>query len=212
MSQRKLPYLFLLILIIILIFVGGVKYGQKVEQANKVIKYVLSITPTPIKPTAIPNGFKMFTDDRCGIAFLMPDNLSTRYDISGMLPPEWINASKETEITYWCETYGEIPEGGLITVIPTYTPKVAFEKFYDIPLTATDSMMLNSKKITYYKSTIKSGLIAIKFIHPISGKFIGISISKRLYPLLKQTLQLMPAESQTPTLKPKETGIISPTR
>lgn len=212
MSKKNVPYIFLLLLIVVLIFLGGVKYGKKVEETNRVIKYILSITPTqtPTKPTAIPNGFKMFTDDRCGIEFLIPDNLSTRFDISGMLPIEWINASKKTEITYWCETYGDIPEGGLITVIPTYTPKVAFEKFYDIPLTATDSMMLNSKKVTYYKSTIESGLIAIKFIHPISGKFIGISVSKRLYPLLKQTLQLTSQPSSSPTKKPTVTSIITP--
>ncbi|GAB4219576.1 MAG: hypothetical protein Fur009_6380 [Candidatus Microgenomates bacterium] len=38
---------------IILVFIIGVRYGQKVEKANKAIDYFLSITPTK-KPTPTP--------------------------------------------------------------------------------------------------------------------------------------------------------------
>lgn len=48
------PYLFLLFLLIILVFIIGVRYGQKVEKTNKVmIDYLLSITPTK-SPTPTP--------------------------------------------------------------------------------------------------------------------------------------------------------------
>lgn len=43
---RKLPYLFLFSLIVILTFILGVKYGKKVEQANKINSYLLKITPS----------------------------------------------------------------------------------------------------------------------------------------------------------------------
>lgn len=41
------PYLFLFFLIVILVFILGVRYGQRVEKNNKVVDYVLSITPYP---------------------------------------------------------------------------------------------------------------------------------------------------------------------
>lgn len=40
-------YIFLVILTIILFFILGVRYGQKVEKNNKIVDYILSITPYP---------------------------------------------------------------------------------------------------------------------------------------------------------------------
>lgn len=46
-------YLLLFVLIVILFFILGVRYGQKVEKTNKTINYILSITPR-ISPTSPP--------------------------------------------------------------------------------------------------------------------------------------------------------------
>ncbi len=40
-------YVFLIVLVVILFFILGVRYGQKIEKNNKVVDYVLSITPYP---------------------------------------------------------------------------------------------------------------------------------------------------------------------
>ena len=40
-------YVFLFVMISILIFILGVRYGQKVEKNNKIVDYLLSITPYP---------------------------------------------------------------------------------------------------------------------------------------------------------------------
>lgn len=45
--MKKTSYVFLLFLIVILIFILGIRYGQKVEKNNKVVDYILSITPYP---------------------------------------------------------------------------------------------------------------------------------------------------------------------
>lgn len=45
--MKKTSYIFLFLLFIILIFILGVRYGQKVEKNNKVVDYILSITPYP---------------------------------------------------------------------------------------------------------------------------------------------------------------------
>ncbi len=44
--MKSKSYLLLFFLALILVFILGVRYGQKVERTNKVINYVLSITPT----------------------------------------------------------------------------------------------------------------------------------------------------------------------
>lgn len=45
--MKTKPYLFLFFLVVMLAFVIGVRYGQRVEKNNKVVDYLLSITPYP---------------------------------------------------------------------------------------------------------------------------------------------------------------------
>jgi len=55
--MKPKTYVFLFIIITILTFILGVRYGQRVEKANKAVDYLLSITPSltpkisPISPT-----------------------------------------------------------------------------------------------------------------------------------------------------------------
>jgi hypothetical protein len=53
----------------------GVRYGQKVEKTNKVIDFILSITPTQ-SPTPTPTiGYQQYKSPRWGLKFKYPDNL-----------------------------------------------------------------------------------------------------------------------------------------
>lgn len=45
--MKKTSYFFIFFLVFVLIFILGVRYGQKVEKNNKVVDYILSITPYP---------------------------------------------------------------------------------------------------------------------------------------------------------------------
>ncbi len=81
MRSRFGPYFLLTILAVLLFFILGVRYGQRVEKENKKINYILSLTPTksptPTKeasPSAIPSGFKKFLDKECGVEFLYPES------------------------------------------------------------------------------------------------------------------------------------------
>lgn len=62
--MKSRSYFFLFILALILFFILGVRYGKKVEKTNKVIDYVLSITPR-ITPTALisPTPLKYATSE-----------------------------------------------------------------------------------------------------------------------------------------------------
>lgn len=54
--MKTKTYLFLFFLVIILVFILGVRYGQRVEKNNKMIDYLLKITPT--KPIPSPSSVK----------------------------------------------------------------------------------------------------------------------------------------------------------
>ncbi|MGB9707524.1 MAG: hypothetical protein ACPL1D_02095 [Microgenomates group bacterium] len=79
--MRMKSYLLLTFLLMILFFILGVRYGQKVEKTNKVIDYFLSITPTPIPthtPTLTPITFEEYKSKRWGLKFKYPSNLQIK--------------------------------------------------------------------------------------------------------------------------------------
>jgi hypothetical protein len=69
-------YLLLFVLIVILFFILGVRYGQKVEKTNKTINYLLSITPTKT-PTPSPTPYEIITQKskKYGIKYNFPSFL-----------------------------------------------------------------------------------------------------------------------------------------
>jgi len=72
MSHKIGPYLVLTTLLIILVFILGVRYGQRVEKANKQIDFVLSITPTPKPPTPTPISYQDYKSKKWGLKFTFP--------------------------------------------------------------------------------------------------------------------------------------------
>jgi len=74
-------FVFIVILLLILFFILGVRYGQKVEKANKVVDFLLSITPTQ-KPTPTPSPtpliFKEYKSQRWGLRFKYPKNFEIK--------------------------------------------------------------------------------------------------------------------------------------
>lgn len=72
MSRKIIPYLFITFLLIVLVFILGVRYGQRVEKTNKTITYLISLTPSP-QPTAGPLVSPEFikqVNKECGVQFL----------------------------------------------------------------------------------------------------------------------------------------------
>lgn len=74
------PYLFLFFLVVVLIFILGVRYGQKIEKNNKMVNYILSITPTPKPPMPTPVKYKDYKSKKWGIKFTYPAGLEIKED------------------------------------------------------------------------------------------------------------------------------------
>lgn len=78
--HKKGPYILLGTLTIVLIFIVGVRYGQHVEKTNKVINYVLSITPSPTMKSVTPTPvvYQNYKSKKWGLTFTFPDNLQIK--------------------------------------------------------------------------------------------------------------------------------------
>lgn len=75
MRQKSGPYILLTVLVVVLVFIVGVRYGQRVEKTNKSVSALLSIPPTKPQPTQVSVTFKTYSGKACGAQFLYPSNL-----------------------------------------------------------------------------------------------------------------------------------------
>lgn len=73
MNKKLGPFIFLTVLVIVLVFIFGVRLGEKVEKDNKKVDFFLSLPPTSTPaPTTAPLEFKTLTHAGCGLSFLYP--------------------------------------------------------------------------------------------------------------------------------------------
>lgn len=68
--QKNGPFYLISGLLLILFFIIGVRYGQRVEKTNKKISVILSTTPKPIK-----YELKKYKNEKCNLEFSYPSNL-----------------------------------------------------------------------------------------------------------------------------------------
>ncbi|MFN4212771.1 MAG: hypothetical protein ACK4FL_02290 [Microgenomates group bacterium] len=78
--MKAKSYLLIFSLTLILTFILGVRYGQKVEQTNKVINYLLSITPTTPPPTPTPFKYATSESKIWKVKFIYPSFLKIKED------------------------------------------------------------------------------------------------------------------------------------
>lgn len=78
--MKTKSYIFLFVMILILIFILGVRYGQNVEKNNKVVDYLLKITPTKPIPSPTPIKYVDYKSKKWGIKFTYPAGLEVKED------------------------------------------------------------------------------------------------------------------------------------
>jgi hypothetical protein len=79
--MKTKSYVFLFILLLILFFILGVRYGQRVEKNNKVVDYILKLpSPTPPipSPTPTPLTYQEYKSKKYGLKFTYPSNLEVK--------------------------------------------------------------------------------------------------------------------------------------
>lgn len=161
MSKRSLPYFFLAFLFAILLFILGIRYGQRVELANKTIHYLISIPPTPtLQPTIMPLSFSDYTHSGCSVSFLIPNNLEKTKESS--TSAIFIDSKKLLTIALSCE-----------------------KKPY-IMLKTERSVNIN-KNIRAFETETKD-TVSYRLFHPATGKVITLTILKQYLPLMQKSI------------------------
>lgn len=173
MKLKKGSIFFLTVLFIILVFIVGVRYGQRVEKTNKIIDILVSIPPSPtLQPTQPPVNFKKYTNKSCGVSFLYLTQFEKLQESSDSASIGDINRS----IAFLCNK-NEDKNYNLISNLNN-------------PETATAEITFQKKKIE--GKSLSAGaedMYIFSLKNPFNGKTIYFGVSKSLYPLFEKSVE-----------------------
>lgn len=164
MSKKTLPYIFLAFLFAVLLFILGVRYGQRVEQMNKTIQYLVKMPPSPtVQPTGLPVAFSDYSHEGCSLSFLVPNTLEkVRESSTSAL---FSDSKKELKIAISCEK----------------TPFIQ----------SKSERIINLNKTIRSFETETGDTHSYRFYHTITGKVITLTVSKQYLPLVRKSLELI---------------------
>lgn len=164
MSKKTLPYLFLAFLFAILLFILGVRYGQRVEQVNKTIDYIVKMPPSPTaQPTTQPVAFTEYSHIGCSLSFLIPNTLEKIKESSNSAV--FSGQDKKLDIAFSCEK----------------TPFIQSKSERIINLNRT---------IRSFETETKDAH-SYRFYHSITGKVVTLTVRKQYLPLIQKSLELI---------------------
>lgn len=165
MTHRKTtPYLFLGFLLLILLFIVGVRYGQHVEKTNKLTSYLVSIAPSATAaPSTIPLAFKTYKHAPCGVQFLLLTSFSTvKEGTEGAMLQE----GGTIKISFECQ------KQPTVTQTAPSTQTISFQK-----------KMIPVKEVNYlYVFTLRN---------PYNNLPIVFSVEKAFFPLFEKSLEMV---------------------
>lgn len=156
------------VLIIILVFILGVRLGQKVEKTNKVIDVMLSIPPSARpNPTSGQLEFKQHVNLLCGIKFLYPSDFEVKKVSS--ISAVFLKKDQE-QIEYDCTSKNKLEE--VLT---------------DEEIASAEINFKNAR--LKGKNTNNNTTLLFQIKNPNNRKNIDIAIQKNLYPLFEKSLE-----------------------
>lgn len=193
MGQKLGPIILIVALILILIFIVGVKYGQRVEKVNKTISYLISIAPTKPVPTTAPIEFKEYINDSCGFKFLYPAQLEVQKigSSSGYLA-EAKQGEGSAIMNFAC------PDSKNFNRLAV--------QFHISDHVATKEATFQNQKITLLLvGKEDAGTYYLSLIHPFTKREILFIVKAKFYPLLEKSLTFI--KPTIPTLPPLQKTI-----
>ncbi len=171
MSKKITPYIFLGALVVVLVFLAGLRYGQKVEKTNKTIDYLISIAPTKSAPSQIPLEFKIYELKACGLSFLYPSTYSEK------------NHSSQS-------AYLAIDKNQPAIEIDCTQPDNSLKNFIGEKKTPTQEIKLLNQTVKATKVVGPPDSLVFQLKNYRLGKTLTFSIPATLLPLFKKSLEL----------------------
>lgn len=172
--KRNAPYLFLMALIGILLFIAGVRHGGKVERENKAIAFYLSMAPTkataysPTPEQEAEIDLVKTKPNACGIAFLYPSTMSPVKTASGEAQ---IDSAKHT-IRFSCNLDNPL-----------------FDSARDATLPQEDITVANRKIKARIQTIAKGKAYSFTLANPLTGKPMAFLIDEGMVMLFGKTLE-----------------------
>lgn len=169
MKRSKGPVILLVSLSLVLFFILGVRYGQRVEKQNKEVETLLKTSP-PISPQpTVVTSFKKYESAGCNLEFVYPASYTLLKE-----QDESVSFSTNREdagLAFSCEKDNPFSK--------LQTDKVATEEvqFQQKPLQAK-SALLNGQKYLFFSLR-----------NPVSAKDVYFIVEENLYPLIEGSLK-----------------------
>lgn len=176
--KKRGPALLITALIIILVFIVGVRYGQRVEKTNKNVEVLLSLPPTKPVPTQPPVAYETYDGVACGAEFLFPDSLKVDKESSQAAN---ISDGKQ-HITFACGVTN---------------PFLSLLKDQKV---ASDEVTLLNRAVPV---EIAVDNVYFSLVNSLTGKQVYFAVSKSLLPLLGTSLKFVSPPNLKPSPQPE---------
>ena len=168
MRSKKGSFILILLLLIVLVFIVGVRYGQRVEMANKAVSLNLSLTPNGPTTTKAPLRFTTYINKACGFELLHPST---------------VNVIKQSTDEAKLSTEGNL------AVAVSCGKAPSFASFFEDKSVATQEVKFKNQ-IYQAKSrkTNEQKYISFTIRNPFSGTPVHLVVEEKLFPLIESSL------------------------
>ncbi len=181
--KRIVPYIFLSVLGVSIVFLVGVRYGKTVRTTDDIASYILSITPSPtIQPTLIPTIGYVRTLHACGVSFTVPTNLEKRD--YGERSSIYLNAHGEQVLDIACEDTTDLFESLMGEGFDESTHSGNLEQ-------ATDAIKIDAILGDVSASSVATDEASVEYYQFIFDRpepDITITVQAPILPLLQDTI------------------------
>jgi len=159
-------------LAIILFFIIGVRFGQRVERTNKTLSSQAKVTPVRALSPTIPLMFESYTHASCGAQFLYPNTVRKISESS---------------------TSAQFLENSALAIKLDCTKSLNLLQELNNPRTSTEEIQIAQKTATAYHMKDKTTeAYYFQLLNSRNGKTITFMVLKSLFPLFQKSLELIP--------------------
>jgi len=153
---------------------AGVRYGKSVEDTNKKMTYILSITPHQPSITLQPEktlNFQTYTHQGCGLQFLYPNLMEKTKETANSAQ---FTLHEKSALEFSCYKPNELMKAAYI---PEKTEDITFKG------RVVKAEVRQSRDKTVY---------LMDLAQPNKNRTIVLQIDKNLYPLFENSAVLLP--------------------
>ncbi len=166
MKTKRGPFILIALLLIVLIFIVGVRYGQRVQTTNKAISLILSQAPSQPTATSVPLRFSTYTSKGCGFEVLYPST---------------VDIVKEST------SEAKLIDGGALTVAASCAKIPSFESFFKDKSVTNQSISFQKKSYPAKVRNLNNQKYFYIVLQNPLGKPVYLAVEEKFFPLVEKS-------------------------